>query len=242
MIMDAVMYWPTPSMTMERFESPPPEKIFKRPRNWLLFRKASRRAASIEGMGTVARMRKTRSAPNTNRIRMRSVSSRKMISSFRTNVANICLRYSAARYFNRLLRACGKLASGDSKFFGKFTGREYLHFGYLTARCAHDARINEHFRIHSVAGCERPFELSKCDFESTRARIPHCTRTVLAVTAALRDLFDEIADLGALLVSRTSVLAFRAATRSLAALAAAAYRGLCARRISFECVETGHII
>jgi hypothetical protein len=36
MIIEAVMYGPTPSITIERVESPPPEKIFKRPKNWLL--------------------------------------------------------------------------------------------------------------------------------------------------------------------------------------------------------------
>ena len=37
--MEAVMYGPTPNITMERLERPPPEKIFKSPKNWLLEKK-----------------------------------------------------------------------------------------------------------------------------------------------------------------------------------------------------------
>jgi hypothetical protein len=44
MMIEAVMYGLTESITIESVESPPPEKMFKRPKNWLLFKNCARAA------------------------------------------------------------------------------------------------------------------------------------------------------------------------------------------------------
>ena len=68
-MIDPVIYGPTPSMMIERFESPPPEKIFKIPKNWLLFKNLERATVSIPGIGIEARSLKTINEPSTNKIR-----------------------------------------------------------------------------------------------------------------------------------------------------------------------------
>ena len=35
MMIEAVMKGPTPSITIERLDRPPPEKMFRNPKNWL---------------------------------------------------------------------------------------------------------------------------------------------------------------------------------------------------------------
>ena len=49
------MYGPTPSMIMERLVNPPPEKMFKMPKNWLLERNLFSSTVSIPGIGIAAK-------------------------------------------------------------------------------------------------------------------------------------------------------------------------------------------
>src|SRR3989338_7344032 len=58
-------------MMIERFESPPPEKMFRMPKNWLLERKRLSSRVSMPGMGMAARTRKTTKAKSTKRILLR---------------------------------------------------------------------------------------------------------------------------------------------------------------------------
>src|SRR3989338_2392609 len=87
--MDAVMYGATPIIMIERFEKPPPEKMLRIPRNWLLAKKASSCAALIPGIGIAARKRKTTSAANTKRMRVRKVSSSKTSFTLQRNDPNM---------------------------------------------------------------------------------------------------------------------------------------------------------
>src|SRR3989344_1698247 len=89
MRIDAVRYGPTPSMTMERLENPPPENTFNRPKNWLLLRNASSEAALMPGVEMAASKRDTTSAPSTKRMRVRKVSSSNTIFTLRKNASNI---------------------------------------------------------------------------------------------------------------------------------------------------------
>src|SRR3989344_7094409 len=84
-MIEEVMYGPAPSITIERLESPPPEKIFKRPKNWLLEKKAASAFLSTPGIGTDARKRKSASAPMTKNMRKRISGSPKASVSFRIN-------------------------------------------------------------------------------------------------------------------------------------------------------------
>jgi hypothetical protein len=71
MIIDAVIYGPTPSITIESFEIPPPENTSKRLKNWLPARSWARLWALIPGIGIVERSRKTTRAPKVKKIRFR---------------------------------------------------------------------------------------------------------------------------------------------------------------------------
>nr|AKQ05747.1 hypothetical protein [uncultured Parcubacteria bacterium Rifle_16ft_4_minimus_31020] len=53
MIIEPVIYGPTPSMIIDKLESPPPENIFKMPKNWLLDRKRLSSSVSMLGIGIV---------------------------------------------------------------------------------------------------------------------------------------------------------------------------------------------
>src|SRR5437867_4155528 len=93
--MDAVMYGDTPIIMIERFENPPPEKILRRPKNWLLLRNAASCAALMPGIGIAARNRKTTSAARTNKIRVRSCSSVRTSFTLRMNASYILGDYPA---------------------------------------------------------------------------------------------------------------------------------------------------
>ena len=72
-MIDEVMYGPTPSINIDRCESPPPVKILRVPRNWLLLKKASSFILSIPGIGIPASNRNTIRASSTNKTRDLSV-------------------------------------------------------------------------------------------------------------------------------------------------------------------------
>src|SRR3989344_8807987 len=110
-------------MTIERFERPPPEKMFKSTRNWLFEKNCSRRIASMPGIGIVASARKRISAPKRKSILFRSTSSFTMKLSFVKKAANmLCGAYGPARLFDTL--SCG---AGDET-----TTKQYL-FGYFSS-------------------------------------------------------------------------------------------------------------
>ena len=69
MMIEEVMYGPTPSIMIDKVESPPPENIFRTPRNWLLFMNEDNLKASIPGIGIAERSLKTRRAARTNNTR-----------------------------------------------------------------------------------------------------------------------------------------------------------------------------
>src|SRR3989338_7724821 len=60
---------------MERLESPPPEKIFKIPKNWLLARKRLSSKVSIPGIGIAESSLKTTKAKSTNKTLFRKPTS-----------------------------------------------------------------------------------------------------------------------------------------------------------------------
>jgi hypothetical protein len=65
MMIEAVMYGPTPSIATEKFLSPPPAKILNNPNNWLLFRTEDSPERFINGIGICARIRVTKSRART---------------------------------------------------------------------------------------------------------------------------------------------------------------------------------
>ena len=81
-MMEAVMNGPTPSMTMDRLERPPPEKMFRKPKNWLDESSLARLVASTPGIGMAAKRRKTTRAPTVKPILLRRIGSLKAITSF----------------------------------------------------------------------------------------------------------------------------------------------------------------
>src|ERR1035437_1075358 len=72
-MIEPVMYGPTPSMIMERVVSPPPENIFKIPKNWLLERNLLSSIVSTPGMGIEASNLKITKAKSTNKTLLRKV-------------------------------------------------------------------------------------------------------------------------------------------------------------------------
>lgn len=54
-MIDAVMYGPTPSMIIDRLESPLPEKILIKFNSWLDSKKAANLSVGIPGTGTLER-------------------------------------------------------------------------------------------------------------------------------------------------------------------------------------------
>ncbi len=75
---EAVMYGPTPSITSESVENPPPEKTDRRPKNWLLLKNCSSATRSTPGIGIAARMRNTVNAARINPMRHISTLSESM--------------------------------------------------------------------------------------------------------------------------------------------------------------------
>ena len=67
-MIEEVMYGETPSIIIERFESPPPEKIFKSPKKSLPEINCSKRKVSIPGIGMVAIKRKATNIKRVNKI------------------------------------------------------------------------------------------------------------------------------------------------------------------------------
>ena len=82
MMMEAVIYGPTPSIMIEREEIPPPEKMSRRPRNWLPASSLSRLAISTPGIGIFESKRKTTKAPRAKTIRLRMIGSLRTIPTF----------------------------------------------------------------------------------------------------------------------------------------------------------------
>ena len=70
--MEEVMYGPTPSIIIERFDSAPPEKIFKSPKNWFPAKKDRNCSMSTTGTGIVDANRKTASKKRTKIILLRN--------------------------------------------------------------------------------------------------------------------------------------------------------------------------
>jgi len=62
-------------MMMERLESPPPEKMFKMPKNWLLDKNRSSATVSIPGIGIAESNLNIISAKKTNRTLLRKPAS-----------------------------------------------------------------------------------------------------------------------------------------------------------------------
>lgn len=61
--MEALIYGLSPNAIIEKFDNAPPEKRFKRPKNWLLANKLRNDARSTPGSGICARIRNMVSIP-----------------------------------------------------------------------------------------------------------------------------------------------------------------------------------
>src|SRR3989344_5655078 len=72
-IIELVIYGPTPSITIERRESPPPENIFKMPKKSLLERNWLRATGSTPGIGMLESSINTINENSTNRTLFRKV-------------------------------------------------------------------------------------------------------------------------------------------------------------------------
>jgi hypothetical protein len=89
-MIDAVIYGPTPSITIEIAVRPPPENTFRRPKNWLLFRKAVSCASFTPGIGIAARSLKKASPTRTTSTFFRRLESvNTSLSLFRNDVIKV---------------------------------------------------------------------------------------------------------------------------------------------------------
>ena len=71
MIIEAVIYGPTPSIAMDRFESPPPENISSKFKNWFWLKKFCRFEAFTPGIGIWVRTRVKSKIPSVIKILLR---------------------------------------------------------------------------------------------------------------------------------------------------------------------------
>ena len=85
MIIDAVMYGPTPSTTIDNCESPPPEKRFKKLKNWLFSKNWAKTPGLTPGTGIDAKNRKAINITKVKRILFRRYRSLIRILNFRRN-------------------------------------------------------------------------------------------------------------------------------------------------------------
>src|SRR3989344_355708 len=170
----------------------------------------------MPGIGIAARMRNTMRAPRTKRTRERRVSSSMTSFTFRTNALHICLYNTASGLFYR--RTHGSCYR-DS-FYREFL-RDSAAADYLDARRPAACRKRQTLRergLRHVGGCIKQFRDTRERNRQGAQTVPHHgASAILAVSAALRDLFDDVAKFGALLATRARVLPFCAAAGGLSA-------------------------
>src|SRR3989344_5115669 len=140
-------------MTMERLEKPPPEKILRRPRSWLLLKNASSWRASMPGMGMAARMRKSTSAASIKRRRERRSSSSMTSFTLCKNVSHICLDDRAAGFFYRGTRRFGNSNALEGEFFGDLAPAHDLD--RLMSAGGNDTFFDECLRSNFPSLCEK---------------------------------------------------------------------------------------
>ena len=82
MMMEAVINGPTPNMTIERLESPPPENMFRKPKNWLDESNLAKLVGSTPGIGIAANRRKITRAATVKPILLRRIGSLRAVVNF----------------------------------------------------------------------------------------------------------------------------------------------------------------
>ena len=142
------MYGPTPSITMDSCSSPPPEKMFKSPKNWLFAKKDARAFLSTPGIGTAASKRKSASAPAKKKIRNRISGSLNASLSFRIKVL---IMNCTSGCENCGSRRSGYGTSFQYKSLRKSSGTKNLNDRRPTLRSAHQISCNERRRRDSLS-------------------------------------------------------------------------------------------
>src|SRR3989338_5051499 len=183
---------------MESCESPPPEKMLRRPKNWLFEKNEASATLSTPGIGIAARKRKRASAPTRKRMRRRSAASPN--ASFILWMKELIMAQQNSRLVNGAL--CGEYsragrgrerAALDHEGLGDGAFAKNLHEGCTPLGTAHEP-FGEQGRgrdrlARAVRGLEgREIHDRRCDAISLDRAC-----AVLAVAAALRQLLDNVA-------------------------------------------------
>src|SRR3989338_5997576 len=135
-MIEAVIYGATPIATMEKFSNPPPEKIFSKPRSWLLRKSAFKLSTSTPGKGIDAENRNITSIANTNSTRLRRSGSFQIcVKNF--HIENqLCLCRTLHRtscFFNFFLCRCRYGAAFNRKRFLQISFAEYFYCNKLAS-------------------------------------------------------------------------------------------------------------
>src|SRR3989338_6216347 len=207
-------------MAMERFSRTPPEKTFRSPKNWFEPRNGRRRSGSAPGTGIAATSRNTMRMAKTKRIFLRrsgSLNARRK----RSNIGKKWTLRSAewngtARVVDAPRKGLGEADAPERVALRDCGVAHDLHGGNPPLHPTDNAFLDQRGRINGCPGWERgenPSDVHHCGLRSERME---------AIPPEFRELLHDVADGGADLVAGAGPLAFRAATRRGAALAAAA--------------------
>ena len=130
MIIDAVMYGPIPSITIENRESPPPESALNTPKNWFPLRNWLIRSGSTPGTGIAASMRNIKSPNTTKSTLIRSDLSVMSVLILLKNEFIVFVRlavYLSASCFDLCLCRSRYFTIKDFEFLCKRSCRKHFH-------------------------------------------------------------------------------------------------------------------
>ena len=143
--------------------------------------------------------------------------------------------------FDRGLRS-GSDDDVRERKFSRYFGADYLDCRHVATGSSDYLLLNEYLRgdLHAVLEHVEPIE---CDGERARSVRVHSAGAVLAVSAALRELLDDVTPFRSALVACARSLALAASSRLFSArrTLSAAYAARCSLCHSFEYVEIRHI-
>ena len=131
-------------------------------------------------------------------------------------------------------RAFGNADTGEREFLGDLAVTDDLDHRELSTASFDDTLAEECLRIDLCPRFEDLLDASERNSDRCGDRAVNGATAILAIAAALRELFDDVAKFWALLIAGASALAFGAATGCLAALTAATDACLHGLSDSFE--------
>src|SRR3989344_1177266 len=173
-MIEAVMYGPTPSMAMDRLERPPPEKISRRPNSWLSPKNCRSAPTFTPGMGMAASTRVTARRARIRRILLRRSGSRQIWKNLRH-----ILDFSPG-FFHRCFGGGGKFYFLKSIGFIQLRRAHDLHRG---GEIGNQSLLPQKFRADERSRVEFPRDVFEVHGVGAEMRGTE--------TAPLRQLPDE---------------------------------------------------